>query len=178
MVSVNGRAVPLSFTGNGQVNGQIPYETAAGAGTAQLVTYGIGGVQLPIQVNALAPRLFTANGNRCIAQNEDGTLNSASNPTKAGHYIGAYLTGLGPVNPAVPTGMPARSVPISLPASTISAVLGDWRITPSFAGMIPGYVGVGEVELLIPTDIAAGEQGFSITVGTARSNTCQIVVAR
>ena len=178
MVSVNGRAVPLSYTGKGQVNGQIPYETAAGAGTAQLVTYGISGAALPIQVSALAPRLFIANGNRCLAQNEDGALNSASNPAKAGRYVGVYVIGLGPVNPFVATGMPARSVPMSLPAGTVSALMGGRRITPSFAGMIPGYVGVGEVDLLIPADMAAGDSGFSITVGTANSNTCQIAVVK
>ena len=105
-------------------------------------------------------------------------LNSSINPTKAGRYIAVYLTGLGSVNPAIPTGVPAPSVPISLPASTISTTLGGRQITPVFAGMIPGYVGVGEVELLIPIDMEAGEQGFSITVGTASSNICQIAVAR
>jgi len=178
MVSVNGRAVPLSYTGKGQVNGQIPYETAAGAGAAQLVTYGIAGAPLPIQVSALAPRLFTADGNRCIAQNEDGTLNSASNPAKAGRYVGVYVIGLGPVNPSVATGVPARSVPMSLPAGTVTALMAGRRITPSFAGMIPGYVGVGEVDLLIPADMPAGDPGFSITMGTANSNTCQIAVVR
>jgi len=178
MVSVNGRAVPLSYTGKGQVNGQIPYETAAGAGTAQLVTFGIVGAPLPLQVNALAPRLFIAEGNRCIAQNEDGALNSASSPAKAGRYVGVYVIGLGPVNPFVATGVPARSVPMSLPAGTVTALMAGRRITPSFAGMIPGFVGVGEVDLLIPADMAAGDAGFSITVGTANSNTCQIAVAK
>lgn len=178
MVSVNGRAVPLSYTGKGQVNGQIPYETVPGAGTTQLVTYGISGAILPIQVSALAPRLFIADGNRCLAQNEDGALNSASNPAKAGRYVGVYVIGLGPVNPFVATGMPARSVPMSLPSGTVTALMAGRRITPSFAGMIPGYVGVGEVDLLIPADMPAGDPGFSITVGTANSNTCQIAVVK
>ena len=74
--------------------------------------------------------------------------------------------------------MPARSVPMSLPAGTVSAMMGGRRITPSFAGMIPGYVGVGEVDVLIPADMATGDAGFSITVGNANSNTCQIAVAK
>ncbi len=178
MVSVNGRAVPLSYTSKGQVNGQIPYETAAGAGAAQLVTYGIVGAPLPVQVNALAPRLFSSDGNRCIAQNQDGNLNSASNPAKAGRYVGVYVIGLGPVNPSVSTGVPSRSVPMSLPVGTVGVSMGGRRITPTFAGMIPGYVGVGEVDLLIPADMAAGDSSFSITVGTAISNICQIAVVK
>jgi len=44
--------------------------------------------------------------------------------------------------------------------------------------VIPGQVGLGQVTLLIPPDMAAGEHGFSITAGGTNSNTCQIAVAR
>ncbi|MBM3757762.1 MAG: hypothetical protein FJW38_27745 [Acidobacteria bacterium] len=64
------------------------------------------------------------------------------------------------------------------PALTITTSLGGRRITPSSAGVIPGQVGLGQVTLLIPPDMAAGEHGFSITAGGTNSNTCQIAVAR
>lgn len=178
MVSINGLAAPLSYIGSDHINGQVPYETAAGGATVQVITNGISSTQLPFQVSPIAPRILSGDGNLCVAQNEDRTLNSAGNPAKAGRYIGAYLIGLGAVNPSIPSGAPARAVPLSTPPGPVSASLGGRRVIPTFLGMIPGFVGVGEVDLLVPSDLADGLHGLTVTVGNVGSNTCQITVGK
>lgn len=178
MVSINGRAAPLFYVGPNQINGQVPYETATTGAIAQVIANGISAAQLPLAVNPVAPRIFSGQGNICVAQNEDGTVNSASNPVKAGHYIGAYLIGLGAVNPPVATGSPAHAVPLSNPPGPVSASLGGRSVNPTYLGLIPSYVGVGEVDLLVPSDLTGGLQNFSVTVGNATSNTCQIAVSK
>ena len=97
---------------------------------------------------------------------------------KTGHYIGAYLIGLGAVNPSLATGAPARTVPLSIPPGPVSASLGGRNLDPAYLGLIPSYVGVGEVDLLVPSDLAGGLQNFSVTVSNATSNTCQIAVGK
>lgn len=178
MVSINGRAAPLFYVGSNQINGQVPYETATSGAIAQVIANGISAAQLPFVVNPIAPRIFSGQGNICIAQNEDGTLNSASNPVKTGHYVGAYLIGLGTVNPPVATGSPAHTVPLSTPPGPVSASLGGRNVNPTYLGLIPSYVGVGEVDLLVPSDLTGALQNFSVTVGNATSNTCQIAVSK
>lgn len=178
MLTINGRPAPLSYVSRTEVRGQVPYETTAGPAIAQLVTYGISGARLPLEIVSVAPRLFVGEGNQCLAQNEDGTMNSAANPAKAGRYVGAYLTGVGPVSPAAITGMPAGAVPLSRPVNPVSASLGSRTLQPGFLGLIPGFVGMAEADVLIPADMPAGTHGFSVTVGSASSNTCQLTVTR
>ena len=43
--------------------------------------------------------------------NQDGTVNSATNPEKRGNYISIYATGQGVVPNAPPDGSPAPSFP-------------------------------------------------------------------
>ena len=178
MVSINGKPAPLTYVGRTQINGQVPFETVASGAIAQVIANGTSGAQVPFVISQIAPRLFSGQGNICIAQNEDGTLITANNPVKTGRYIGAYMLGIGAVTPAALSGEPTRSVPVASPVSPVSALLGGRKIVPTYVGMIPGYVGIAQVDLLIPLDMGAGLQGFSVTVGTAASNTCQIAVAK
>ena len=176
MVSINGRPAPLLYVGPNQINGQIPYETTSAAGTGQVIANGISAAQVPFTVTPVAPRIFSDKENMCIAQNHDGTLNSPSNRAQAGRYIGAYLIGIGAVTPSVATGAPARSDPYSIPPGPVSASLGGRTIVPTFLGMVPGAIGVAEVDLVIPSDLAGGLHGLSITFANAASNSCQIAV--
>ena len=178
MVTVNGKAAPLLYVGPNQINGQVPYETVIDGAIAQVIANGISTAQLPFAVSSMAPRIFSGQGNVCIAQNEDGTLNSASNPVKTGHNVVAYLIGLGAVNPAVATGAPAPAAPLSSPLGPATALLGGRSLIPIYLGLTPGFVGVGEVKVLVPSDVPDGLQNFAVTVGGATSNTCLIAVAK
>ena len=58
MVSINGRPAPLLFVGPDQINGQIPYETAATGAIAQVIASGTSAAQVPFTVSPVAPRVF------------------------------------------------------------------------------------------------------------------------
>ena len=178
MVSINGRPAPLIYVGPNQINGQVPYETAASGAIAQVIANGISAAQVPFTLSPSAPRIFSGQGNICIAQNEDGTLNSASNPVKTGHYIVAYLIGMGAVNPAVATGAPEPTTPLSSPSGTVSASLGGLSVTPTYLELTPGSVGLGQVKLVVPLDVTSGLLNFTVTVGNATSNMCLIAVGK
>ena len=178
MVSINGRPAPLLYVGPNQINGQIPYETAASGAIAQVIANGISAAQIPFTVSSVAPRIFSGEGNLCISQNDDGTLNASTNPAKAGRYIGAYLVGIGAVTPSVSTGAPARSDPHSIPPGPVSALLGGRSVIPTFLGLVPGAIGLAVVDMAVPSDLASGLHSLSITFGNATSNSCQIAVGQ
>jgi uncharacterized protein (TIGR03437 family) len=46
----------------------------------------------------------------------------------------------------------------------------------SFAGLAPGFVGLLQVNLLVP-DISGGEQALEVTVGDVAANTTVLSVA-
>ena len=72
--------------------------------------------------------------------------------------ITAYVTGLGAVSPAVPTGSPAPLDVLSYAQATVTATLGGVP-APSvqFAGLAPGFIGLGQVNILVPQDAPKGD---------------------
>jgi uncharacterized protein (TIGR03437 family) len=158
--------LPLLFVSPGQINAQLPYETKTG--TVKLVVQASSGNSAPveIQVAATGPGVFTpAQTNHVLALNlADGSLNSAQSPAKPGQYVTAYATGQGAVSPAVVTGDVAPSSPLSLPVAQVQVKIGGKQATTQFAGLAPGFVGLLQLNVLIP-DVAAGELPFEVSVG-------------
>lgn len=89
-------------------------------------------------VAAGGPGIFVYGSNWAIAQNQDYSLNSASNPAKVGSYVTLYGTGGGAVNPTVPTGAAAPASPLSNTVSSVTATINGMAANVTFAGLTPG----------------------------------------
>ena len=86
----------------------------------------------------------------------EGCLNSSSNPAKDGALLIAYLTGAGAVSPKVADGMPAPSSPPSTVTSTVTATIDSQPAKVSFAGLAPDFVGLWQVDVIVPAGLAQG----------------------
>jgi adhesin/invasin len=106
--------------------------------------------------------LFTSHA---LAVNvSDGSLNSAERPVKSGEYFTAYVTGQGLVDHPVATGAAAPSSPFSLPLAPVQVRIGGQAADIQFAGLAPGFVGLLQLNVLVP-NVAAGEQKFEVVIG-------------
>lgn len=163
-VLVNGAPVPLFFAGTDQINFQVPMATAQnGIANLQVIETATGRLLGDSTVGLLdaAPGIFTqaANGSgAAIAVNEDGTLNTQTNPAVAGHIITLYGTGQGVVDGAPPDGdVSNKALPSSRPPTVIisPSVLEPIITGPDvqYAGLAPGLVGVWQVNVKIPGDV-------------------------
>ncbi|MBI1357927.1 MAG: hypothetical protein GC160_26615 [Acidobacteria bacterium] len=89
-----------------------------------------------------------------LAADDEYRLVTVANPLSPGDIVHAYATGLGAVEPSVPTGEPA---PIDGPVSRaiLSFQCGtSWTGVPVlFAGLAPGFVGIYQVSLQIPAGL-------------------------
>jgi uncharacterized protein (TIGR03437 family) len=114
-------------------------------------------VTLPVA--AVAPALFTADSSgkgQAAASNQDGTVNGAAHPAKAGSYISLWLTGAGQMNPAGVDGQ-AGANPLPQAAAPVAVTIGGQSVTPQYAGQAPGAVaGVMQINALIPSGTQAG----------------------
>ncbi len=127
-----------------------------------------------VNVVTTAPGLFTANssgtGPGAIA-NSDGSTNSPSNPAARGGVVVLYLTGEGETSPAGVTGkvttVAAPPQPLTpAPLLPISITIGGQGANYTFAGEAPGFVsGVLQLNVIVPTTIAAGDQPLVVTIG-------------
>jgi adhesin/invasin len=156
-----GRPAPLYFVQPGQVNAQLPVETPAGIIT-QVVARSGQRLTSPVEVTVAnaGPGIFAtpaATGLfHAIAQNQNFSLNTPANPAHIGEALIVYFTGVGEVDPFVGTG---QAAPLNVPSfGTLqaTATIGGQPATVSFSGLAPGFVGLGQANLLIPEGVPTG----------------------
>ena len=174
-VSINGSLAPLLYASPTQLNVQVPFEAAAGAGTIGVSVNGIGVGTAALTVQAAAPGIFTLGQGRAAVRNQDNSVNSASQPASVGSIVTAYVTGLGAVDNAVATGAATPGSPFANATAAVSATVGGMAAAVSFAGLAPGYAGLYQVNLMVPA-LAAGDYALQITAGGTASNMATISV--
>jgi uncharacterized protein (TIGR03437 family) len=188
-VTINGVAAPLSYASPGQINAQVPWEVQPGS--AAIVVSRPDGVSptVTVQVAPSSPGIFSFRGfdgrNFAVAQNSDDfTLAWPSNampglttvPVKRGQGLILYATGLGAVDPTPATGDMAGaqlSNAVTMPTVTVGGVAAQVQ----FAGMSPGYVGVNQLNIVVPADAPTGSN-VALQIATADGTSSdQVVIA-
>ncbi len=176
-VLLNGQPVPLHFVSPGQINFLIPNNAPSSGSmdvsviresTGQILATGL------IPMGPYAPGLFTSAGNgtaQLAATNQDGSINSASNPAKRGDIITLYGTGLGSVAGAPDDGnVPGQQVHGPVPRVVIGAgFVPDGNI--QYSGLAPGLIGVWQINVRIPENTAPGDAiPLSVILGSIPNN--------
>jgi len=176
-VTVNGKVAPLLYVTPAQVNFQVPWETALGAANVTVSVDGRTSNSVSVPVEIAAPELFVSHG-YAIVQNSDSTLNGPGNPAKVGSTVTAYLTGSGPVSSRPPDGDAAPASPPSMVTSSVSATIGPETAHVSFAGLAPGFVGLVQLNIEIPSGLATGPYLLTVTIAGESSNSAKISVTQ
>lgn len=178
-VSQNGTswtAAPLYFVSPGQINVQMPFLPA---GSVQLRVRTSAGVSAAATTTLFvrAPRVFTrtmdGKGEPILLHARDYSWVSQSAPAVPGEYLVLLLTGLGAVSPAADAGLPggdnASNGPVNYLTEPAYVTFGTVETQASFAGLMPGFPGIYQVNFQVPADIPAGSQTLWVRAGGARS---------
>jgi len=145
-VSFDGTAAPLFYVSNNQVNLQVPYEVSGKTSTLMTMTYnGTQVAKSTLSVGKSAPGIF-------VVTNADGSVNGPNSPSPAGGILVVYGTGAGITSGLLITGEAAPA------NSTVAAqaAIGGVAVTPIYAGLTPGSVGLTQVNVAIPAGTPAG----------------------
>jgi uncharacterized protein (TIGR03437 family) len=177
-VKVNGVAAPLYFVSPGQINFQVPWETpTTGTVNVSVVVNGGSSNVVAVPVGTAAPGLFYLPTGAAIVQNTPSyTLNDSTNPAPVGSTIIAYLTGSGPVSPAVKNGTPTPDSPYTMATSTATAKIGTQTASVAFTGLTPGFVGLAQMNIVVPSGLAAGVYPLTVTIDGQTSNSALVAV--
>ena len=128
-----------------------------------------------VAVGTSAPGLFYLPSGAAIVQNAPSyTLNGASNPAPAGSTIVAYLTGSGPVSPAAKDGTPTSV--LTNATSVVTAKIGSADASVSFTGLTPGFIGLVQMNIVVPSGLTPGVYPLSVTIDGQTSNSATIAV--
>jgi uncharacterized protein (TIGR03437 family) len=140
-----------------QVLALIPTLLAPGPATLQLEANGVAGPPVQILLKATAPGLFTQqDGATIIAAHPDWSLITASNPAEGNEWVAIWASGLGAVNPTVPSGqIPQTALEIQDKAS-FTVLLNGVPLDASrieYVGVAPGYAGLYQINIKLPSDV-------------------------
>jgi len=175
-VSVNGLAAPVFFASPAQINFQVPWETAIGTASVTVSVAGGAGNSVSVPVVSAGPGLFMA-GTSAVVQNYPSySLSGPGNPAAPDSTIIAYLTGSGPVSPAATDGVAAPLDSLVFATASHSAAIGSTPANVSFVGLAPGWVGLVQVNLVVPSGLASGTYPLTVTIDGQASNAGNISV--
>jgi uncharacterized protein (TIGR03437 family) len=173
-VVVNGRLAPLLYVSPTQINAQFPVDAEFGRGGV-IVRTGLGqSLTIFMESTEAAPQIFTAGG-RAIALNQDNSMNSVTNPARGGTILTVFLTGEGPVDPPVASGHPGPQDPLSQVILEATAEVGGQEVEVLFLGLTPGFTGLAQANLRLPTGLV-GNLPVRLTIGGQVSNAGLVTV--
>jgi uncharacterized protein (TIGR03437 family) len=178
------------------VSAQVPFEALSPGQTSATIPVvitvnGVPSAPVQTQIVASQPGIFTLNaegtGQALLVNLDDYTIAAPSGTTPGSHPIPRgqtaffYVTGLGAMTPSVADGSGVCPAATDLcNANAIPAVfVGGVPAQVAFAGQAPGYSGVAQVNLTIPSNAPTGSSVSLIIKsadGSVTSNAASIAV--
>jgi uncharacterized protein (TIGR03437 family) len=185
------QSVPMFYSSLGQLNFQVPWELA-GQSQATLTDQVGTPVSNPLTVRLAqyAPGLFSVNSSGAglgaiqiantsfFAQAANAIPGAQSRPANRGtDSVTIYATGLGPVTNRPASGAAAPSAPLAATTTTPVVSIGGVNATVSFSGLAPGFVGLYQINALVPAAAPTGDTvQVRVTIGSVPSNVVTIAV--
>jgi len=188
-VTFAGQQAFISYISPGQVNALVPSNVPTG--TQQLIVTNPAGASsaVSVTVNAvepglLAPPSFNIGGVQYVTAlvYPDGAFAlptgamSGARPAVPGDVLTLYGVGFGPVTPSIPAGelvQESNSLALNFQVS-----IGGQPATVLYAGLAPGFTGLYQVNIEVPS-VTAGNQPFTFNLGgTAGTQTLYLAVGQ
>jgi uncharacterized protein (TIGR03437 family) len=196
-VTINGVPAPIlavaNVNGQEQINAQVPYD---------FIPSGTYPVLVPIVVTTAfgrsvtmwvhpqnsgqnsgvlwgTPGIVTTDGvHGTVQHSANYSLVNASHPAAPGEILILYASGLGAVTPPVASGAAAPSSPLSFTDITPSVTVGGVPATVLFSGLVPGYVGLYQINFRLALNTPAGDEDLAVTSGNSTSNIAKLAVGK
>jgi uncharacterized protein (TIGR03437 family) len=176
-VTVGGVPAPLLYASATQINFQVPWTVPAGPANVVVTANGTALAPLSVTIAAVAPGIFStqSGSGTAIAINADGSLAApagsipgiATHPALPGDTILILATGLGAVSPSIASGAAADD---ALRTTNVkpSVLIGGANAQVSFSGLAPQFVGVNQLNVVVP-QVNAGVVPLQLESGGIRT---------
>jgi len=154
-VYFDGVAAPMIYSLTGQVSAIVPY-SVTGETTVELEYLGRKTEPVTVAVANTAPGIFcySAGRGQAVAVNDGVSFNGPGNPVAKGGRLTFFLTGEGPVTPAIGDGQLPSPPDFPAPAQPLGVYLGGRECPVEFTGLV--WAGVTQVNIRVPPEAPAG----------------------
>ena len=182
-VLFDGIPAPLLYVRDNQINAIAPYGLYGRVTTrVQVETNGVRSEVLELRVADSAPGLFTSNGSgrgQAAVLNQDGTVNSVSNPAGPSSILVLFATGEGQT---FGSGQDGRIIATDVrkPLLPVGVTVGGVPVEVLYAGSAPGLVsGALQVNVKLNSQVpAGGALPVEVKIGNAGSQAGTTVAVR
>jgi uncharacterized protein (TIGR03437 family) len=186
-VTFDGTPAPLLWVQDAQINAVAPWSLTPGQTTQVCVSYNHANTNcLAWPVVQTAPAVFTVDGTYAAAVNQDGSINSASNPAAVGSIVSVWATGLGPIAPPqadgtlvefpLPKNVVAVGVMASYPLGIPFPIQENQPFAVSYEGPAPYMVaGAGQINFQVGSFPSYG--AIYVTLPSSQSPGFEVYIA-
>ena len=168
-VTIGGISAPLLFASSSQINAVVPFGVTGTTAQIQVLNQGQALVSTTVPVQSASPAVFSVNGEgggQGAILNQDGSVNTHTNPAAPGSVVVLYATGAGITTPASQDGF-ITAAPYPQPTLPVSVSIYGLPAQVLYAGAAPGLVaGVLQINVVVPAN--AGPYTYDqvvVTVG-------------
>jgi uncharacterized protein (TIGR03437 family) len=186
-VTLNGSPCPLFYVSPTQINVQVRWEVASLSSAALVVTTAAGSsTPYTVPLSPVAPGIFAVGvpsqgavliSNTSTYAAASGSIPGAnSQPAAAGQYVSIYCSGLGAVANQPADGAASPTSKLATITAQIEVGIDDHFAIPSFAGMAPGFVGLYQVDVLVPSGLPGPSATVTLVVNGVTASTMTIAV--
>jgi len=183
-VKLNDRPLPLLAVSPQEIRYQIPWDAAIGLENSLELISG----NSPFESVPLRPRFENSDPafirlgqpNAVAAHQDFEGLVTPQSPARPGEIIHFYMTGLGSVDPPIPTGLPAPLNPLSRAVEPTHCFFYDPQgyldSEVLFAGLAPGYYGIYQLSLRVPSTVSILESTLRCETGAEMGDTTNLPI--
>ena len=183
-VDIGGSPAYIAYVSPGQINAVAPNITAGNVSVT--VTNGAGtGAAVTVAAQAVQPAFFLW-GSYAVATRTDyslavknGTFPGVTTvPAKPGDTIILWGTGFGGTNPAARTGTVVPTGATYNTANPVNVTVGGKPATVLGAALAPGYAGLYQVAIQIPSNLVDGDYAVVATVAEVQSPSTTLITVQ
>jgi uncharacterized protein (TIGR03437 family) len=169
-VSFNGTPIQPAYVSATQINAVIP-DNASGLATLT-VHNGTGSHTVNVFVEAAVPAIFTLDGSgtgpAAAINASNNRVVGTGNPLHTGDYVELYATGLGATT---------NRAGLDYASQQPTVTIGGQDCPVTYAGRAPGYVGLDQINCIVPPGLGANAIAPVVVSSGARvSNTTTLAV--
>ena len=176
-----GISVPARFNyvSPTQLNVQVPWELAgqSSAIVKVIINYTYS-AEYTLPLAAYSPGIFVTDftTQQAAALDANYKVITPSNPVARGGVVQLFLNGLGPVNNQPADGAPGPPNTSATTKTQPTITVGGQTATLQYSGLAPDYVGLYQVNFVVPQGVGTGQQPITCSIGGVTSKTAYLPV--
>jgi uncharacterized protein (TIGR03437 family) len=167
-LTIGGKSAPILYVSPTALTAQVPVDVAAGSQPVVVTNSNGASTATNVTIAAPAPAIFADGAGRGFVTHQNFDLVLSNSPARSGELLIIWVTGLGQTTPALTTGG-VVGFPPQADTAPVTVTIGgqDARVVYSIAA--PGFPGLYQVAVTMPSGIAAGNAPLILRMGTVSS---------